>query len=437
MFYSRDWTELGTKLSLSSYIAAASGIAERVIRDRDGLNSACISEKMSWAALRTTTRPEDESYALMGIFGVNMPPLYGEGRENAFRRLQLEIMQASADHTLFAWNSTTASGDMLAPHVSCFVDGAEYRPSDYEQEVISRSQYVKPDFTMTNVGLHIQLPRTSIPRHDGLYFAFLACKTKLEANHVAICLQQRKNARYSSFFRSAFDARTTYRFPRDAGKRLLLFIDNFDLIYVSTMRPHENLRMNTFTRPLREVEFNVLIKAETPYQEIVVGDGSQRALGEQVCSEINDAKLSRHSLSLATRQSRFFALALPLQHCIAGCFATGKFHCELIQLCVHEGRNVDIVLGNIGESVWIYMGPARIEHSPNTDYEEVADQYYFPTGHFWQPDEDNAFEFLNGLNPTYRDVRDIAGTQYTIEVAVRNDQTEIIEACVYLAVEKH
>ncbi|KAF1833229.1 hypothetical protein BDW02DRAFT_640187 [Decorospora gaudefroyi] len=62
-----------------------------------------ISEKMSWAARRTTIRPEDEAYSLMGLFGVNMGTLYGEGRSSAFRRLQLEIMQTTTDHSLFAW----------------------------------------------------------------------------------------------------------------------------------------------------------------------------------------------------------------------------------------------------------------------------------------------------------------------------------------------
>lgn len=58
---------------------------------------------MSWAAGRQTTRPEDKSYSLMGLFNVNIPMLYGEGGSAAFRRPQLEIMQESRDHALFAW----------------------------------------------------------------------------------------------------------------------------------------------------------------------------------------------------------------------------------------------------------------------------------------------------------------------------------------------
>ncbi|KAI0631646.1 hypothetical protein C8Q77DRAFT_1128074 [Trametes polyzona] len=58
---------------------------------------------MSWASMRETTRDEDQAYCLMGIFGVNIPTIYGEGGERAFVRLQEEIMRRIPDTTLFAW----------------------------------------------------------------------------------------------------------------------------------------------------------------------------------------------------------------------------------------------------------------------------------------------------------------------------------------------
>ena len=57
---------------------------------------------MSWAAERKTTRIEDEAYCLFGLFGINLPTLYGEGK-NAFYRLQEEIMRTHIDTSLFAW----------------------------------------------------------------------------------------------------------------------------------------------------------------------------------------------------------------------------------------------------------------------------------------------------------------------------------------------
>jgi hypothetical protein len=36
-------------------------------------------------------REEDKAYSLFGLFNVYMPLIYGEGRENAFKRLREEI----------------------------------------------------------------------------------------------------------------------------------------------------------------------------------------------------------------------------------------------------------------------------------------------------------------------------------------------------------
>lgn len=67
------------------------------------------AHKMAWAANRITTREEDRAYSLIGLFGISIPLLYGEGK-NAFKRLQEEIIRDSNDMTLFAWTDATLSG---------------------------------------------------------------------------------------------------------------------------------------------------------------------------------------------------------------------------------------------------------------------------------------------------------------------------------------
>lgn len=54
-----------------------------------------MKERLSWAARRQTTYPEDQVYSLLSIFSVFMVPNYGEGKDNAFRRLHEEIEKAS------------------------------------------------------------------------------------------------------------------------------------------------------------------------------------------------------------------------------------------------------------------------------------------------------------------------------------------------------
>ena len=50
-----------------------------------------VDTRISWAEKRVTKRAEDAAYCLLGIFGIHMPLIYGEGRQGAFFRLQREI----------------------------------------------------------------------------------------------------------------------------------------------------------------------------------------------------------------------------------------------------------------------------------------------------------------------------------------------------------
>jgi hypothetical protein len=89
-FYSKDWEHLGDKRSLERHIREATGIPAEALQS-GLLSSFSIDERLLWAKNRNTSREEDKAYSLLGIFNVQMPSLYGEGRENAFRRLWKEI----------------------------------------------------------------------------------------------------------------------------------------------------------------------------------------------------------------------------------------------------------------------------------------------------------------------------------------------------------
>ena len=106
VFLSADWQILGTKGDLAPLVEEITQISEAVLRLETALDDVSVAKRMSWAAGRQTTRLEDEAYSLMGIFGVNMPTLYGEGRR-AFRRLQEEIMKLTTDTSLFVWGAST------------------------------------------------------------------------------------------------------------------------------------------------------------------------------------------------------------------------------------------------------------------------------------------------------------------------------------------
>lgn len=102
VFLSKEWRMIGTKASLAGVIEAVTGIERDVLLHVRPLHTVSVARRMSWASLRRTTRVEDEAYCLMGIFGVRLPVIYGEGTQ-AFIRLQEEIMRRIPDQSLFSW----------------------------------------------------------------------------------------------------------------------------------------------------------------------------------------------------------------------------------------------------------------------------------------------------------------------------------------------
>ncbi|KAL5316656.1 hypothetical protein ACEPPN_015705 [Leptodophora sp. 'Broadleaf-Isolate-01'] len=93
-FFSQEGARLGDKGSLESLLHEITGVSVEVLRGKP-LIELTVQERMLWAANRTAKRKEDEAYALLGIFGLHMPMIYGEGRENAFIRLEREIGERS------------------------------------------------------------------------------------------------------------------------------------------------------------------------------------------------------------------------------------------------------------------------------------------------------------------------------------------------------
>lgn len=110
IFMSQDWKPLGTKKQLSKLLYRISRIYPTYLTRQKDFLLAPVIERMAWAALRETTRTEDEAYCLLGLFDISMPIVYGEGKR-AFQRLQEEIIRVSYDTTLLAWGGQYDSDD--------------------------------------------------------------------------------------------------------------------------------------------------------------------------------------------------------------------------------------------------------------------------------------------------------------------------------------
>jgi hypothetical protein len=99
-FFSKEGQLLGNKTSLEGRICEITGIPVKALRG-GSLSAFSVTERMSWADKRETTCKEDIAYSLLGIFDVNMPLIYGEGREKALKRLREEIVNVSKGRSFF------------------------------------------------------------------------------------------------------------------------------------------------------------------------------------------------------------------------------------------------------------------------------------------------------------------------------------------------
>jgi tetratricopeptide (TPR) repeat protein len=90
-FFSAEGNLLGDKVSMMDQICNITRIPAAALQGDLDLDTFTVDERLSWAENRGTKRSEDAAYSLLGLFGVHIPLIYGEGRVNAFLRLRREI----------------------------------------------------------------------------------------------------------------------------------------------------------------------------------------------------------------------------------------------------------------------------------------------------------------------------------------------------------
>jgi hypothetical protein len=111
-FFSNEGTRLGDKITLEQEIHQATKIPFAALRRETRLSGFSIDERMSWAAQRTTSKKEDKAYCLLGILGVFLPLIYGEGEHHALQRLREEAARRQANQTML-----TSPGDVTGINV--------------------------------------------------------------------------------------------------------------------------------------------------------------------------------------------------------------------------------------------------------------------------------------------------------------------------------
>lgn len=157
-FFDQKWRFIANRDDILLTLEAITGVHKEAFwpggdaQTRISLSNFSVAQRMSWASQRRTTREEDEAYCLMGVFGINMPLLYGEGRK-AFIRLQQEIMKTTADPSILAWESlgpfVHIGNALLANSPACFTGDA--------RNMVWDRKSAKSELRLTPQGLHLEL----------------------------------------------------------------------------------------------------------------------------------------------------------------------------------------------------------------------------------------------------------------------------------------
>ncbi|KAJ8587626.1 hypothetical protein M405DRAFT_821308 [Rhizopogon salebrosus TDB-379] len=122
IFYQKDWSlylddrtpNHKESVAIVQELAYATGIDLRALVDfQPGMRGA--REKLQWASRRVTTWQEDIAYSLFGIFGVHLPVIYGEKKQNALGRLLQEIIARSGDITALDWVGKSSEFNSCLP----------------------------------------------------------------------------------------------------------------------------------------------------------------------------------------------------------------------------------------------------------------------------------------------------------------------------------
>ncbi|KAI0872436.1 heterokaryon incompatibility protein-domain-containing protein [Hypoxylon argillaceum] len=268
VFYSADWSAIGSREELKDTIAQVTSI-EADFLGNGKFEECSIAQRMSWASGRETTRIEDQAYCLLGLFGVNMPLLYGE-KQKAFMRLQQEIMKESDDQSIFAWTSryggnSGTMGGILASSPSQFAGSGHIRRS--------KTTEFYPPYAITNKGVQISLPvfglqsteprqiiasrdlmDTSIPSvtltmSPRERLAVLNCQSSDDEVRIGIILDRSRGT--EPYFRAYYDLELITVSVNEIEEKAT----QTDLIIHTHYQPAESL-----ARPLRKADGLVLIQ---------------------------------------------------------------------------------------------------------------------------------------------------------------------------------
>jgi hypothetical protein len=355
----------------------------------------------------------------------------------------------------------------LAPSVSCFIDGRNFEPIEYndieafkgvapsetvEAIAVMTSQnsttmmakvapQFKPDFAMTNSGLHIQVPMEKFPvihqfandtaqhkyMHD-LRFAFLACKVKSKPHLVAICLRVHHSGTFLRFSRTSFDGCTIHQFPATMFKRSSLSITDFNPIWVSKAPIVALVETPDKLPPtITRLTFEVWYKGTAPVTRVLWSRMSENDPQSHLTIPVTQVdNLWRHA------PQNFMQSPYRVQHYITGSLTTSGLAHEIISF--FGERAIEIAFGIIDRNVWVRFRPSRSTTASATlarwMTQNLLRTYDFPTGDSWH-DDMMPICLVPGCEGSYEAKQNKGGLKYNVQYALQRVGDEEVLLRIY------
>ncbi|KAG1790421.1 uncharacterized protein HD556DRAFT_1446150 [Suillus plorans] len=174
IFYQKDWSLYLDDRSpnhkespaIMKELEDAMGIdARALVTFRPGMSDA--RQRLQWASSRITTLQEDIAYSLFGIFGVHLPVIYGEKKQNALGRLLQEIVARSGDITVLNWIGQPSEFNSCLPaHITSYATPPCTLPSLSEDQIQTTISSLRKNPVAVDLasGLYERLDNTSAAR---------------------------------------------------------------------------------------------------------------------------------------------------------------------------------------------------------------------------------------------------------------------------------
>jgi hypothetical protein len=245
-FYNATWAYIGSKHSLATEISRTTSIDETILRGEKGLDDFSVAQKMSWAANRQTTVPEDRAYSLLGIFDVSIPPIYDGNGCRAFNTLQKQIVDKTNDHSIFAWTAYGSCPWDIKTSIykwkcNLFAPSPDFFRLRNKIVPYSPNEYPDEPFEVKNNGLHINIPVRVVASRDEdvLLEGALACKDITKGSGQATILFSTSNKEYDSLF-SRQGTRTYSRGELSLQSYSRLSVTRVEPYYLGTINIDQN-----------------------------------------------------------------------------------------------------------------------------------------------------------------------------------------------------